>query len=87
MAGLAANDDNAEEYSLTSHAQEVIDYVHRLSGSGSMFSESRIRTILEAARRFAMDAKPARLRRLDDVRALLVTDCRGNERLWCRWGR
>ncbi|WP_161557944.1 DUF3375 domain-containing protein [Micromonospora sicca] len=66
---LSANDDKAEEYSLTSHAQEAIDYVHRLSGSRSMFSESRIRTILEAARRCAMDANPDRedrLRRLDE---------------------
>jgi hypothetical protein len=66
---LSANDDNVEEYSLTSHAQEAIDYVHRLSGSRSMFSESRIRTILEAARRCAMDANPdreERLRRLDE---------------------
>lgn len=66
---LSANEDNAEEYSLTSHAQEAIDYVHRLCGSRSMFSESRIRTILEAARRCAMDASPDRedrLRRLDE---------------------
>lgn len=66
---LSANEDNTEEYSLTSHAQEAIDYVHRLSGSRSMFSESRIRTILEAARRCAMDANPDRedrLRRLDE---------------------
>lgn len=66
---LASNDDNQEEYSLTSHAQEAIDYVNRLSGERSMFSESRIRTILEAARRCAMDANPDRedrLRRLDE---------------------
>lgn len=65
---LSANDDHVEEYSLTSHAQEAIEYVNRLSGERSMFSQSRIRTILEAARRCASDANPDRndrLRRLD----------------------
>ncbi|MGH3274974.1 MAG: DUF3375 family protein [Streptosporangiaceae bacterium] len=65
---LSANEDHAEEYTLTSHAQEAIEYVSRLSGERSMFSQSRIRTILEAARRCASDANPDRedrLRRLD----------------------
>jgi hypothetical protein len=66
---LSANDDHVEEYALTSHAQEAIDYVKRLSGDRSMFSQSRIRTILEAARRCANDANPdreERVRRLDE---------------------
>jgi hypothetical protein len=74
---LSPNEDNVEEYSLTSHAQEAIDYVNRLSGSRSMFSESRIRTILEAARRCAMDANPDRedrLRRLDEQIARLTAE-------------
>ena len=65
---LSANEDHAEKYTLTSHAQEAIEYVSRLSGERSMFSQSRIRTILEAARRCASDANPDRndrLRRLD----------------------
>lgn len=66
---LSPNDEHVEEYALTSHAQEAIDYVHRLSGERSMFSQSRIRTILEAARRCANDANPdreERVRRLDE---------------------
>jgi hypothetical protein len=66
---LAANEDLAEEYALTSHAQEAIDYVKRLSGDRSMFSQSRIKTILETARRCANDANPdreERVRRLDE---------------------
>jgi len=65
---LSANEDHVEEYTLTSHAQEAIEYVNRLSGERSMFSQSRIRTILEAAQRCASDADPDRndrLRRLD----------------------
>jgi hypothetical protein len=73
---LSASEDNVEEYSLTSHAQEAIEYVNRLSGDRSMFSQSRIRTILEAARRCANDANPnrdARVRRLDEqIRMLSV---------------
>ena len=66
---LSANEEHQEEYALTSHAQEAIDYVKRLSGDRSMFSQSRIRTILEAARRCANDANPdrgERIRRLDE---------------------
>ena len=64
---LSSNDDQGEEYSLTSHAQEAIDYVNRLAGDRSMFSESRIRTILEAARRCAMDANPDREQRIERI--------------------
>lgn len=74
---LSANEENVEEYALTSHAQEAIDYVNRLSGDRSMFSESRIRTIVEAARRCAMDANPdreQRLRRLDEQIARLTAE-------------
>jgi Protein of unknown function (DUF3375) len=66
---LSSNEDHAEEYALTSHAQEAIEYVSRFSGHRSMFSQSRIKTILEAARRCAMDANPdrsERIRRLDE---------------------
>jgi hypothetical protein len=66
---LSANEDHVEEYALTSHAQEAIDYVKRLSGDRSMFSQSRIKTIIEAARRCANDANPdreERVRRLEE---------------------
>lgn len=56
---LAANDDAVEEYSLTSHAQEAIDSVRRLSSERTaMFGESRVQTILDTARRCALDASP-----------------------------
>lgn len=74
---LSATEDNVEEYALTSHAQEAIEYVNRLSGDRSMFSQSRIRTILEAARRCANDANPdrgERVRRLDDQIRLLTAE-------------
>lgn len=71
---LATSDDGQEQYALTSHAREAIDYVHRLAGDRSVFGESRIRTIVEAARRCAMDADPntdTRLARLDEQIAAL----------------
>ncbi|WP_187365825.1 DUF3375 domain-containing protein [Trebonia kvetii] len=83
---LAANEDHVEEYALTSHAQEAIDYVKRLSGDRSMFSQSRIKTILDAARRCANDANPdreERVRRLDDEIRRLTAErdriCGGGE--------
>jgi hypothetical protein len=71
---LAAGEEGGEEYALTSHAREAIDYVHRLAGDRSVFGQSRIRTIVEAARRCAIDADPstdARLARLDEQIAAL----------------
>ena len=66
---LTSNDQNIEEYALTSHGQEALDYVDRLSGDRALFGESRIMTILDAARRCATEATPDRedrLRRLND---------------------
>lgn len=66
---LAPSDEGGEEYSLTSHAREAIDYVYRVAGDRSVFGQSRIRTIIAAARRCAMDADPdldARLARIDE---------------------
>ncbi|MFX0581143.1 DUF3375 domain-containing protein [Nocardia nepalensis] len=57
---LAPGEDAAEEYSLTSHTQEAIDYVTRSAGGVSTLSQSRILSILEAARRCALDANPDR---------------------------
>jgi hypothetical protein len=74
---LASNDENVEEYALTSHAQEAIEYVTRLSGDRAMFGESRILTILDAARRCATEANPNRedrLRRLDEEIADLAAE-------------
>lgn len=71
---LTAADDGSEKYALTSHAREAIDYVNRVAGDRSVFGQSRIRTIVEAARRCAMDADPntdSRLARIDDQIAAL----------------
>ena len=82
---LSANEDHVEEYALTSHAQEAIEYVRRLSGDRSMFSQSRIRTILEAARRCANDANPdrnERVRRLDEQVRRLIRRAGPHRRRW-----
>lgn len=66
---LAASQDGGEEYALTSHARDAVDYVNRVAGDRSVFGQSRIRTIVEAARRCAIDADPntdSRLARIDD---------------------
>jgi hypothetical protein len=62
---LTSNDALVEEYALTSHAQEALDYVERLSGDRAVFGESRIRTILDAARRAAAAANPDREAQID----------------------
>lgn len=74
---LAIGDGGDEQYALTSHARDAIDCVHRLAGDRSVFGQSRIRTIVDAARRCALDAEPdnaQRVSRLDhqieELRAL-----------------
>ena len=65
----ADNEAGEEEYGLTSHAQEALAYVTRLSGQVAMLGEGRIRTILDAAARCATIANPdpaERIRRLED---------------------
>jgi hypothetical protein len=65
----ASNEDGEEEYGLTSHAQEALEYVTRLSGQRALLGESRIRTILDAAQRCATIANPdpvERIRRLEE---------------------
>lgn len=65
----ASNDAGEEEYGLTSHAREALEYVNQVSGPRSMFGESRIRTILNAAQHCATLANPdptARIRRLEE---------------------
>lgn len=66
-----------EEYALTSHAQDAMDYVGRVSGARVLLGESRIRTILDTARRCALEATPdrdRRIARLDDQIARLVAE-------------
>jgi hypothetical protein len=65
----ASNDAGEEEYGLTSHAREALEYVNQVSGPRNMFGESRIRTILNAAQHCATLANPdptARIRRLEE---------------------
>ncbi|WP_432561364.1 DUF3375 domain-containing protein [Kineococcus sp. SYSU DK003] len=57
-------EEGEEEYALTSHAQDAIEYVTRLTGRRVLLGESRIRTILEAARRCALEATPERDKRI-----------------------
>lgn len=54
-----------EEYSLTSHALEALDLVHRLSRERALISESRITTILDSVRKWATEANPDREARIE----------------------
>lgn len=54
----APNEAGEEEYSLTSHTQEAIEFIDRMSGRRAVLGESRIRTIIEATQRFAGIANP-----------------------------
>ncbi len=63
----SVNDFGDEEYSLTSHAQEAMDFVSRAGGERPLVSESRIRTLLDAVERFATDAQPDRATRITSL--------------------
>lgn len=62
-------DDGVEEYSLTSHAQQAIEFVARAQGDHALVSESRLRTLLETMDRFALDAQPSRTARMASLDA------------------
>lgn len=69
--------DPGEEYALTSHAQDAMEHVARTSGARVLLGESRIRTILDTARRCAIEATPdreQRIARLDDQIARLSAE-------------
>lgn len=79
----ADNEAGEEEYGLTSHAQEALAYVTRLSGQVAMLGEGRIRTIRGPLFNGDTGQLP------EDVRSLLVTLLRkryisaeGNPREW-----
>ncbi|MBN7438508.1 DUF3375 domain-containing protein [Mycobacteroides abscessus subsp. abscessus] len=75
------NPDKIEQYSLTSHAQEAIDYVHRLARDRSVFGQSRIRTIVDAARRCADSANPDRTDRIARIDAEIAALTEERDRL------
>jgi len=56
----SVGEGDVEVYSLTSNAQEAMDFVTRAGGERAFVSESRIRTLLDAVERFATDAQPDR---------------------------
>lgn len=62
-------DDGVEEYSLTSHAQQAIEFVARAQGDHALVSESRLRTLLETMDRFALDAQPSKSARMASLDA------------------
>lgn len=71
------NEADEEEYQLTSHAQEALDFVARAGGARALVSGSRIRTLLDAVDHFAQDANPdrdARIASLDEQIARLEAD-------------
>lgn len=55
---VSITDDQREEYSLTSGAREALEYVGRFSRDRSMFSKSRVHSIVAAARHCALTAHP-----------------------------
>ncbi|MGH3905928.1 MAG: DUF3375 domain-containing protein [Pseudonocardiaceae bacterium] len=62
------DDEGEEVYALTSHALEAMHIVENLAHERALISESRLTTILDAVRRWAMEANPDRedrIRRLD----------------------
>jgi uncharacterized protein DUF3375 len=62
-------ENGQEEYSLTSHALEALDVMSSLSRDRPLISESRISTIIEAARRWATEANPDREARIERLNA------------------
>jgi Protein of unknown function (DUF3375) len=73
----ASGEEGEEEYALTSHAQDAVEYVARLSGPRVLLGESRIRTILDTARRCATGARADRewrLQRLEEEIASLTVE-------------
>jgi hypothetical protein len=65
---VRTNGEQGEEYALTSHALQALEVVRSLSSERTLISESRLHTILDTARRWAIEANPdreARIGRLD----------------------
>ena len=60
---------DGEEYSLTSHALEALDLVQTLSRDRALISESRLNTILDAVRRWALEASPDAGARIEKLTA------------------
>ena len=58
-------EDGSESYTLTSHARDALEVVSRLTRERSSFSEHRVATIVNAARRFNAEANPDRAARLE----------------------
>lgn len=63
---------SGEEYSLTSHALEALEIVASMSRERSLLSESRLATIVAAARRAALEASPDTDRRLGIIDAQIA---------------
>jgi hypothetical protein len=71
----STNEAGEEEYSLTSHALEVMSLVDSLTRDRALISESRLTTILQTVRHWATEANSARedrIRRLDGEIAQLT---------------
>ncbi|NQX13594.1 DUF3375 domain-containing protein [Microbacteriaceae bacterium VKM Ac-2855] len=69
--------DDAEQYSLTSHALEALATIDALATDRALISESRLTTILESVRRWALKASPDKdeqVRRLDAQIAELTVE-------------
>ena len=77
----ATTPDGDEQYALTSHSQTALDYVGRAGKGRAMVSQSRIRSILEAARECADAANPDRPQRIARLDADIASFTKERERL------
>lgn len=59
--------DEQEQYSLTSYARNAVDYCRRIERDGTSLSESGIATIVDALRRLGTDANPDRDARITSL--------------------
>lgn len=74
-------DEGGEAYELTSHALAALRVVENLTRERALLSESRLTTILDAVRRWAMEANPDRESRIVSLDAEIARLSAERERL------
>lgn len=65
-------DAGGEVYALTSHSQDVIEFVNRHGGTRALLGQSRIQTVADALRRAATNASTSREERIDRLDAQIA---------------
>ncbi|WP_433530445.1 DUF3375 domain-containing protein [Micromonospora sp. CA-263727] len=77
----SVEDDGAEVYTLTSHAQDALNLVTNLTRERASLSEHRIATIVNAVRRFNTEVNPDRGARVDILNSEIARLTRERDRL------